>query len=130
MPITGKNGSFSFAGTLYGASDCLQTWGLDHAINEVVYQCGGLDKGAAGTTSAMFNVSLALDATDTAKVTALTPGATGVFEAHPAGDAAGRIEVESTQALVVQANMQGGPNNILTIDLRLRLNDITLQAAT
>ncbi len=131
MPLpTGKNASFSFGGTVYDADDCVSNWTLNDAINEVIYQCGGYDKGAAGTRSATFSVTLALAAADTTKVGALVPGGTGAFEAHPAGDTATYQEITATEALVTQATRSAPQNGVITMDLSIRLNDITLGTAT
>lgn len=130
MADTGKDAGFSFNGTAYTSADCLGPGTLNDSINEVIYQCSGLDKGAAGTRSITFSTSMALAKTDTTKWGALTPGATGVFEAHPAGDSSGNLEVEATDALITRANKTWGQNAIINIDLTIRLQDITLQAAT
>ena len=130
MADTGKLASFSFAATLYDADDCLQSWALNDAINEVVYQCNSMDKGAAGTRSVTFAVSLALAADDITKVSALAPGTIGVFEAHPGGDTTGYIEIESTAALITQRNLSAPINGIIAADIQIRLNDVTIQAAT
>ena len=86
MADSGKNASFSFAGVLYDADDCLQGWDLNDAIQDVVYQCNGYDKHAVGNRGISFRATIALAASDTTKVTAFAPGTTGIFEAHPAGD--------------------------------------------
>lgn len=130
MADTGKDASFSFAGTVYDETDCLSGFSLNDAINEVVYQCGGVDKGAAGTRTATFNASLALAIDDETKVSAFTPGTADTFEAHPGGDTANNIEIVATEALVVQANISAPVNGIISLDLQLRLNDITIGAAT
>ena len=127
---SGKNASFTFGATTYDADDCLQSWALNHAINEVVYQCNGYDKGAAGTTSATFSTTLALAASDTTKVSALDAGSTGTFSAHPAGDTAGYQEITASDALVVSSNRSTGPNAIISMDVTIRLQDITLSTAT
>lgn len=127
---SGKLASFSFAGTVYNSDDCLQGWTLNDSINEVIYQCSGLDKAAAGTRSVTFNASLALAASDTTKVSNLSPGSTGVFEAHPAGDTSGYQEIEATSAMVITANRSTAPNSIISLDVTIRLQDITIQAAT
>lgn len=130
MSVSGKNASFVFGATTYDADDCLQSWALADAINEVVYQCNGYDKGVAGTRSITFNVSLALAAADTAKVSALAPGTSATFTAYPAGNTATYQKVTSTAALLVSANRSTGPNAFISIDCSFRLNDITLGAAT
>lgn len=130
MADTGKNQSFKFGSTTYTASDCIQSGAINDAVNEVVYQCGGYDKGAAGTRSITFAVSLALSVTDVTKINALYPGATGTFKAHPGGDTPTYIEVVSTSALITQANKPMPVNGILSIDLVIRLNDVTFQTAS
>lgn len=130
MAITGKDAIFSFDGTSYTTSDCLNDWELQDSINEVVYQCSGYDKGAAGTRSVMFNISLALAADDTTKLAALYPGATGTFEAHPGGDSVDNIEITATDALIVSAPQSAPTNGIYTLDLSIRLQDVTIGAAS
>lgn len=130
MADTGLLASFKFDNEVYDEDDCLSGWSLADQIQEVIYQCGGMEKGAAGPRSAVFNVALGLAADDTAKVSALYPGATGAFEAHPAGDTPSYIEVTATDALVRVANKSAPANGIITLDLQIRLNDITLGTAT
>jgi len=130
MADTGLLESFSFGGTVYDSDDCLQSTGLQDAISEVVYQCGGQDRAGVGSRSSTFTVSLALAKTDTAKLAALAPGATGAFEYHPGGDSAGNIEVTATEAIVTSAPISTGPNSIITLDVTFRLNDITIGAAS
>ena len=130
MGVGGKLAAFTFNSVTFNADDCIQGWNLNDAINEIVYQCNSYDKGAVGTRSVTFAGSLALDATDTAKVAALTPGVTVAdFEAHPAGDTATYVEVTSTSAMCVSANQSTAPNSIYTIDFTIRLNDVTIGAA-
>lgn len=129
MADSGKLASFTFAATVYDQDDCVQSWDLDHSINEVLYQCGGYEKAAVGNTSAVFTVTLALAKTDTAKLSALAPGTIGTFEAHPGGDSASNIEITSTQAVVISAPISTSPNDIISVDLTIRLNDITIGAA-
>ena len=128
---TGKNASFVFNSTTLNADDCLQSGGIDDAVNEVVYQCDGMDKAAAGTRSAMFNVSLVLAETDVTKITALAPGTNASdFEAHPFGDTATYVEVTSSDATVIRANKSWSANGVVTMDVSIRLNQITIQAAS
>jgi len=130
MADTGKTQSFKFGSTTYTQADCIQQGAINDAINEVVYQCNGMDKGAAGTRSATFAVTLALSVTDVTKINALLPGNTGTFEAHPGGDTDSYIEVTCTSALITQANKGVPVNGILTLDLVIRLNDVTYQEAS
>ena len=128
--ITGKSASFSFGGTVYGATSCIQESGLEDAINEVIYQCNGQDIGVAGTRSVVFSVSLAIGATEHAKITALAEGATGVFEYHPGGNSVGNIELEATRGIITSAPLSAPVNGVFALDLTIRLNGITIQAAT
>lgn len=130
MPDTGLLASFKFGNETYDEDDCLSNWNLNDQIQEVIYQCGGFEQGAAGPRSAVFNVSLGLAADDTAKVNALYPGAKGAFEAHPGGDTPGYIEITATDSLIRVANKSAPSNGIITVDLQIRLQDITLGTAT
>jgi hypothetical protein len=130
MADTGVNASFKFGATTYDSDDCLSGWNLNDAIQEIVYQCGGVERAAAGPRVATFSISMGLDATDTAKVIALYPGAEGAFEAHPAGDTATYIEITATDGLITQANKSAPQNGIITLDLTIRLQDITIGTAT
>ena len=73
---------------------------------------------------------MALDATDTTKVSALASGSTGTFEAHPGGDTATYIEVTSTNATVIQSNISAETNGVITLDVTIALDDVTYQAAS
>ncbi len=128
--VSGKNASFSFAGDVYDGDDCLQDSGLDDAINEVVYQCSGYDKGVAGTRTAVFNVTLALSATDHAKINKLNPGDTGAFFYWPAGNTTTYFEIKALSSLITSASFSAPVNGVLAVDLSIRLNDITIQAAS
>ena len=130
MADSGKNASFKFTTVTFDADDCLQGWDLNNAINDIVYQCNGYDKHLPGTQAVTFRVSLALAKTDTAKVTLLAPGTTGLFEAHPAGDSSGNIEVEVTRAQVNSSNLSAPINGVITADVEFGLDDIDLGAAT
>jgi hypothetical protein len=130
MADSGKNASFKFSTVTFDADDCLQGWDLNSAINDIVYQCNGDDKHLPGTKAVTFRVSLALAKTDTTKVTYLTPGSTGAFEAHPGGDSSGYIEIEVARAQVNSANISAPMNGVITADIEFGLDDIDLGAAT
>jgi hypothetical protein len=130
MADSGKLAEFTFNSTVYDADDCLQSWDLADSINAVIYQCNSYDKTAVGTRAIVFTTSLALAATDTAKVAALYPGATGSWEGHPGGDTATYIEITSTKGTVVTANKSAPVNGIITLDLTINLDDVTYQAAS
>lgn len=129
MAVSGKNASFKFAGQTYDSDDCLQSWDLNRAVNDVVYQCGGYDKHAAGTKTITFSASLALAATDTTKLSYFAPGTTGAFEAHPAGDTPTYIEAIVTKATVISSNISAPINGVVAVDLTFGLDDITVGAA-
>jgi len=130
MAVTGKLARFVFNGVTFDEGDCLQGWNLNDAINEVVYQCNSFDQGAAGTRTVTFSGSMALDATDTAKLAALTPGATAIdFVAYPAGTTATYVKVTSASSLCVSANLTTAANAIFAVDFSIRLNAVTIGAA-
>jgi hypothetical protein len=130
MADGGKLASFKLGSTVYDADDCLQSWDLNDAINDIVYQCNSYDKHAVGTRAITFDVTLALAATDTAKIAALAPGTTGGFEAHPGGDTATRIEITSTKGTVISRNLSAPSNGIISTDISIALDDVTFQAAS
>lgn len=130
MADSGKNASFTFAGVVYDADDCLQAWDMNDAIQDVVYQCNGYDKHGVGTRGISFSVTLALAATDTTKVSGLAPGTTGAFEAHPAGNTATYIEVTATRGVLTQRNLTAPINGIIAADIVIALDDVTWKAAT
>ena len=130
MADSGKNASFKFTTILFDADDCLQSWDLNDAIADVVYQCNGMDKHAIGTRAVTFRVTLALAAGDTTIITLFAPGTTGAFEAHPGGDTSGYIEISATRAQVNTANLSAPTNGIIAADLEFALDDVTIDAAT
>lgn len=130
MAVGGKNASFTFAGTVYDADDCLQGWDLNSSINDIVYQCNGYDKHAVGTKVISFRASLALAATDSTKLEAFQPGTTGTFIGNPAGDVSGYIEVTATRGTVISAPLTAPINGIIAVDVEIALDDITYTTAT
>jgi len=130
MAIGGQNASFQFAGTTYNADDCLQGWDLNSSLNAITYQCDGNDKTASGTKQIAFRTSLAFAATDSTKHQAFTPGTTGTFEGHPAGDTATYIEITSTRGTVISAPMSAPQNGIISMDIEIALDDVTYTTAS
>jgi len=130
MTISGVNQKVKFGTTTLTKASCIQDSGLDDAINSVIYQCNGFDKGVAGTRSAVFNLTLAIGATDDAKITAFAPGATGTFDAWPGGHVATYVQITAASAMVISANKSSPVNGILSADISIRLQDITIKAAT
>jgi hypothetical protein len=129
MADSGKLASFKFVATTYSTANCLQSWDLNSAIADVIYQCNGYDKHAVGTKSLTFRTTLGLDATATTTVIAFAPGTTGAFECHPGGDTAGNIEITATRAQVNSANLTAPINGIVALDIELALDDVTYTTA-
>lgn len=129
MADSGKAAGFKFGTTTYTTANCLQSWDLNSAINDIVYQCNGYDKHAVGTKAITFRVSMGLDAENTTTVIALAPGTTGAFEAHPAGNYTSMIEVSATRAQVNSANMSAPVNGIIVLDVEFGLDDVTYTTA-
>ena len=130
MADSGKRASFSFAGTSYTTANCLQGWDFSNAINDIVYQCNGYDKHLPGSGAVSFRTSLALAATATTTVIALAPGTTGAFQANPAGDVTGYIEITSTRGQINSANISAPINGVIMIDVEIVLDDVTLTTAS
>jgi hypothetical protein len=120
------------AGTVYCASngDCIQVASFTNGKEDITYRCGGDYAHLAGTSSIMLDFSLALSAADTAIVTALAPGATGIAEYHPFGDVAGRIEHDTTKATIVKADLSDAAGKVVTLDISMVWDNVTSTAAT
>jgi hypothetical protein len=130
MADSGQLASFTFNATTYDETDCMQSSGFDDAVQEALYMCDGFNKGVATVREITFNASMAIANTDVVKLTALAPGTTASdFEYHPGGDTATYIEVSATSAYVVSRPFTTAPNAVHTIDVTIRLNDVTIQAA-
>jgi len=118
------------SGTVYGASDCIQVASFTNGKEDITYRCGGDYAHLSGTSTITLDFSIALLATDTAKVTALAPGATGIAEYHPFGDAAGRIEHTTTKATVMKADLSDSAGKVVNLDVTLVWDNVTSTAAT
>lgn len=130
MAAKGSNARFEWDGVSYTTEHCLQAWDFANSVNDIVYQCGGYDKHLGGTKNVSFNVSLALDATDTTKITALAPGDTTTqFSAHPAGATTNYIKITSTDGLVLSNNLTAPINGIVSMDVVIALNNVTITKA-
>lgn len=130
MAVGGKNAEFLFGATTttfttYNGDDCLQGWDLAQSINDVVYQCNGYDKHAAGTKVCSFRTSLALAATDTTKIGALAPGTTGIWWGFPMGWTTNYPKVSAAIATVISAPISAPVNGIVSMDVEIALDDIT-----
>jgi hypothetical protein len=130
MATTGKLASFKFGATTYDSDDCLQNWNLSRSVEDITYYCSGRNKHLAGNADAVFTCSLALGATDTTKISALTEGATGAWEGHPAGDTASYIEFTATKGTVISAPVSAPQNGFIALDLTIALDGCTAAAAS
>ena len=129
MADGGKNAAFLWGATTatattYNADDCLQGWDLASSINDAVYQCNGYDKHAAGTKTASFRVSLALNSTDVALTCGFAPGSTNMWVGCPGGYTTDYIKVTAAMATVISAPITAPVNGICVIDLDIALDDI------
>lgn len=129
MSKSGNNASVLFGSTTYDETDCLQSVSLNRNGNPVTYPCGGTLLSEPGIASYTLTFSVALDATDTAKVAALAENQTGIVEFHPAGDTATYIEYSSTNGTIATANTTSGAGTIITLDVTINLDDVTDGAA-
>ena len=132
MADSGRLAAFQFGGVTYDADDCLQSWDMANAINDIVYQCNSLDKHAKGTQAVSFRVSLALPATGTTKINALTPGTQSTqFEAWPAGFTTNYIEYGLTtgKATVIRRDLSAPINGIIAADVEIALDTLNTTGA-
>lgn len=118
------------SGTTYSATDCIQVASFTNGKEDITYRCGGDYAHLAGTSTITLDFSIALLATDTAKVTALAPGATGIAEYHPFGDTASYIEHTTTKATVMKADLSDAAGKVVNLDVTLVWDDVTSTAAT
>lgn len=125
MADSGLLGSFSFAGTVFDADDCLQSHSINRSVNTATYQCSGAMATVSGAKVYVFNYSLAIAKDDTATVAVLNEGSTGAFEYHPGGDAGGNIEMTSSRGTATQMNINGPVNGVLTIDGSINLDNLS-----
>jgi hypothetical protein len=131
MADKGTKAKFVFGTVSYTTADCLQAWDFNQSVQDIVYQCSGYDMHLAGTKNVGFSVSLALAATDSTKITGLAPGThTSIFQANPAGDATTNyIEITSTDVYVLTQNVTAPINGIITMDVTMALNNVTVAGA-
>lgn len=129
-PVTGINESIKWGSTVYDSDDCLQSGTINDAIAEILIQCGGFNVAGEGPRDVTFAFSMGLPATAIAIINDFEPGATDTFEAHPAGDVPTYIEVVSTSAKVISRNINYAVGAFITMDVNMRLSDVTYQAAS
>jgi len=129
MATGGKNAAFLFGAssataTTYNADDCLQGWDLASSINDVVYQCNGYDKHAAGTKVISFRTSVALNSSDVAFTSAFSPGSTGWWRGAPFGYTTDYLMIAASKSTIISAPISAPVNGICSIDLELALDDV------
>jgi len=129
MADAGKLAGFTWNTTAFTSASCIQSWDLASSINDIVYQCNGYDKHAAGTKVASFRTSLALNSSDVALVQGFAPGTTAAFEAHPGGNTTTYIEIIAAKGTVISAPISAPINGIMTMDIEIALDDITYSCA-
>lgn len=126
MAVSGINQSVTFNSVTYNSDDCIQSSSMNRSVNVSNYQCSGVNKTALGAKSYVFNMSLALGATDVAKIAALQEGDNATdFAYYPAGYVTGNIEMTSTKAWVTAANFSAPVSGVMTVDVTLALDDLT-----
>ena len=129
MANSGTRASFTWNTTAFTSANCIQSWDLASSINDIVYQCNGYDKHAAGTKAVSFRTSIGLNSTDVALIQGFAPGTTAAWEAHPGGDTTTYIEVTATRGLIISAPISAPVNGIITVDLDIALDDISYTCA-
>ena len=129
MADAGKLAGFTWNTTAFTSASCIQSWDLASSINDIVYQCNGYDKHAAGTKVVSFRTSLALCSSDVAIVQGFAPGTTAAFEAHPGGDTATYIELTATKGTIMSAPISAPINGIISMDIEIALDDISYSCA-
>jgi len=126
MAVSGISQSFTFGTTTFDADDCIQSASLNRSVNASNYQCSGVMRTALGAKSYIFQASIALAASDTAKVAALQEGDNAtVFKWFPGGVTSGNMKVTSTKAWVTAANYSAPVNGVLTVDVTINLDNLT-----
>jgi len=121
-----------------GSTDylCLTDWQMSQDIEIAVARCSGTTGATVvkipttgSNTTFTFNV-LAEDDWVT-ELNALAPGTTGAFEAHPAGDSSGRIEMTATEAIVRSRGLTVTVNGLAVMPVTIEINGaLTIQVAS
>lgn len=121
-----------------GSTDylCLTDWQMSQDVEIAVARCSGANGATVvkipttGTnTTFTFNV-LAEDDWVT-ELNALAPGTTGAFEAHPAGDASGRIEMTATECVVRSRGLTVTVDGLAVMPVTIEINGtLTIQVAS
>lgn len=131
MAGTGLSQSFTFGTTTVAASGCIQSSSLDNSVNAAMYQCGGVMKTALGAKTYVFQATLAYDETDTTVGLAFEPGDNStIFKYFPGGVTSGNIKFTSTKAWVVAARYTAPVNGVITLDITINLDALTIGAST
>lgn len=131
MAISGDDVSVTIGSTTFTKADCLQDINYNYSVDTHNYQCGNFNHILPGAKNASCDLTLAIDATDTALLGELAPGtAITTFELHPGGDTATYIEITSTDGYVVDRPMTIPLNGVVMITVNITLNNVTEGVAT
>ena len=118
------------AGTTYSASDCIQVASFTNGKEDITYRCGGDYAHLSGTSSIMLDFSIALASTDTAKITAFAPGATGDCQYFPFGVTSTYQKFMTTKGTVVKADLSDSAGKVVTLDISIVWDNLTAEAST
>ncbi len=131
--FVGDMAQITFASTDYL---CLTDWQMSSDIEIAVARCSG----ASGATvvkipssgvNTTFTVNILAEDDWVTELNALVPGATGAWEAHPAGDVAGKIEITATEAIVRSRGLAVTVDGLAVLSVTFEINGaITIQVAS
>lgn len=119
-----------FGSNVYDADDCIQVASFTNGKEDITYRCGGDYAHLAGTSSIMLDFSIALAATDTAKITALAPGATGTVQYFPFGVTSTYQKFLTSKGTVMKADSSDSAGKVVTLDVTIAWDDVTAEAST
>jgi hypothetical protein len=78
-----------------------------------------------------FTVNMLAEDDWVTELNALAPGTTGAWEAHPAGDVAGKIEMIATEAIVRSRGLTVTVDGLAVIPVTFEINGtLTIQVAS
>lgn len=130
MAGSGLLASFTFGGLTFDTDDCLQTTGVNTALQTGKYQCSGIMKSVTGAKSFSFNYSMAVAVANDSYLSALDVASTSTFTYYPFGNTATYIKLTATRATSTAMNVSAPVNGVVTVDGTLELDDLTIGAAT
>jgi hypothetical protein len=122
------NPEIVFNTVTFDEDDCVQNSQLSLTAVVSTYMCDGFMKVVTGPTSGVLTATIAIAADDTAKMTALTTGATSTLSYWPAGNTATHIAVTSTNATVTAISSPADVASFLSYDVTFHLDNVTIAA--